>query len=184
MLLIRFLFSKFFIKQLGLALIIVVLLVSGSIYGLRKYTHHNEFKTVPDLKGVPFMIVEEILTPENLRFAILDSSKYNPDMPPLAVLEQSPKAGNLVKDRRKIYLTVNPSGYRKIKIPNVIQITKRNAESTLKAVGFEVGKITYRNNIGKDMVLEIRHNGKKIEPGVKLPKTTTIDLVLGNGKSY
>lgn len=130
------------------------------------------------------MIVEEILTPENLRFAILDSSKYNPDMPPLAVLEQSPKAGNLVKDRRKIYLTVNPSGYRKIKIPNVIQITKRNAESTLKAVGFEVGKITYRNNIGKDMVLEVRHNGKKIEPGVELPKTTTIDLVLGNGKSY
>lgn len=105
-------------------------------------------------------------------------------MPPLAVLEQTPKPGVLVKTQRKIYLTINPSGYRKIKVPNVIQITKRNAESTLKAVGFELGEITYRNNIGKNMVLEIRYQGKTIEPGLELPKTTAIDLVLGNGKSY
>ena len=32
------------------------------------------------------------------------------------------------------------------------------------------------------MVLEVMHNGKIIEPGVLLPKTTKIDLVLGNGK--
>ena len=32
------------------------------------------------------------------------------------------------------------------------------------------------------MVLEVMHNGNKIEPGVLLPKTTRIDLVLGNGK--
>jgi hypothetical protein len=32
------------------------------------------------------------------------------------------------------------------------------------------------------MVLEIQFQGKKIEPGVLLPKTSKIDLVLGNGK--
>ena len=32
------------------------------------------------------------------------------------------------------------------------------------------------------MVLEIKYQGKKIEPGILLPKTTKIDLVLGNGK--
>ncbi|MDC1402770.1 serine/threonine protein kinase, partial [Flavobacteriaceae bacterium] len=37
-------------------------------------------------------------------------------------------------------------------------------------------------NIGKDMVLEIRYEGEKIAPGVILPKTSKIDLVLGNGK--
>ncbi len=76
---------------------------------------------------------------------------------------------------------MNPSGYRKISVPNIIQITKRNAESMLKAVGLEVGKITYRDNIGKEMVLEIRYQGKKIAPGSVLPKTTKIDLILGNG---
>ena len=32
------------------------------------------------------------------------------------------------------------------------------------------------------MVLEIFHMGNQIKPGVLLPKTSTIDLVLGNGK--
>ena len=64
----------------------------------------------------------------------------------------------------------------------MIQITKRNAETRLTAVGFVLGEITYRDNIGKDMVLEIRFEGDKIAPGVILPKTSKIDLVLGNGK--
>ena len=92
-----------------------------------------------------------------------------------------PGPGNEVKKDRKIYLTLNPSGYRKISVPNIIQITFRNAESMLKAVGFEIGKISFRNNIGKNMVLEIRYRGKKIAPGSVFPKTTKIDLVLGNG---
>ena len=55
---------------------------------------------------------------------------------------------------------MNPSGFKKISLPNIIQITKRNAISLLKSVGFEVGEYTYRDNIGKDMVLEVMHNGK------------------------
>ena len=64
----------------------------------------------------------------------------------------------------------------------MIQITKRNAESTLKAIGFQIGEYSYQDDIGKDMVLEIRYKGKKIAPGILLPKTSKIDLVLGNGK--
>ncbi len=52
----------------------------------------------------------------------------------------------------------------------------------IKAVGFELGNITYIDNIGKDMVLEIRYRGKTIPPGALLPKMSKIDLVLGNGK--
>ena len=32
------------------------------------------------------------------------------------------------------------------------------------------------------MVLEIYHKGEKVSPGTLLPKTSIIDLVLGNGK--
>jgi beta-lactam-binding protein with PASTA domain len=117
-----------------------------------------------------------------LRYEVLDSAKFNPIYPPYAVIEQTPKAGSEVKRGRKIYFTLNPSGYRKLKVPNVIQITKRNAETRLTAVGFSLGEITYRDNIGKDMVLEIRYKGEKIAPGMILPKTSKIDLVLGNGK--
>jgi beta-lactam-binding protein with PASTA domain len=117
-----------------------------------------------------------------LRYEVLDSARFVPDLPPFSILSHSPSAGSEVKKNRKIYLTVNPSGYGKVTVPNLIQITKRNAESMLKAVGFELGKITYKDNLGKDMVLEILHDGKTISAGTLLPKTSKIDLVLGNGK--
>ena len=47
---------------------------------------------------------------------------------------------------------------------------------------FKIGKITYVNNIGKDMVLKLSHKGKTLRAGDKLAKTSVIDLQLGNGK--
>ena len=56
-----------------------------------------------------------------------------------------------------------------------------NAEATLQSVGLTIGNITYVDDIGKDMVLELQHNGKPVLPGEKLVKTSRIDLICGNG---
>ena len=175
----RFLFSKVFLRQLGFAFIAGCLLLVGVYYGLDKITENNKHIEVPDFETLSIHEIPEIV---ELRYEVLDSAKFNPNHPPYAVIEQSPKAGSAVKRGRKIYFTLNPSGYRKLKVPNVIQITKRNAETRLTAVGFSLGEISYRDNIGRDMVLEMQYNGEKIQPGMVLPKTSKIDLVLGNGK--
>ena len=180
--LLRFLFSKSFFKQLFYAALCSVFLFLVVYFGLNIITKHNDYQKVPELRGISLIKLSDILKKEGLRFEIIDSSRYIPSMRPLTVISHIPFAGKEVKKNRKIYLTVNPSGYRKITLPNIIQITKRNAVSLLKSVGFEVGECTYRDNIGKDMVLEVTHDGQIIEPGVLLPKTTIIDLVLGNGK--
>ena len=180
--LLRFLISKSFFKQLFFAALCSVFLFLVTYFGLNIITKHNNYQKVPELRGISLIKLSDILEKEGLRFEIIDSSRYMPSMKPLTVISHIPFAGREVKRNRKIYLTVNPSGYRKITLPNIIQITKRNAVSLLKSVGFEIGEYTYRDNIGKDMVLEVMHNGKIIEPGVLLPKTTKIDLVLGNGK--
>lgn len=180
--LLRFLISKSFFKQLFFAALCSVFLFLVTYFGLNIITKHNNYQKVPELRGISLIKLSDILEKEGLRFEIIDSSRYMPSMKPLTVISQIPFAGREVKKNRKIYLTVNPSGYKKISLPNIIQITKRNAISLLKSVGFEVGEYTYKDNIGKDMVLEVMHNGKIIEPGVLLPKTTKIDLVLGNGK--
>ena len=180
--LLRFLISKSFFKQLFFAALCSVFLFLVIYFGLNIITKHNNYQKVPELRGISLIKLSYILEKEGLRFEIIDSSRYMPLMKPLTVISQIPFAGKEVKKNRKIYLTVNPSGYRKITLPNIIQITKRNAVSLLKSVGFEVGEYTYRDNIGKDMVLEVMHDGEIIEPGVLLPKTTKIDLVLGNGK--
>jgi len=164
---------------MGLVLAVFFFVVS---FGLRFITHHNQYQKVPDLQGVLLSALPEILEEESLRFEIIDSAQFVPSLPPLSVISHLPKAGSEVKENRKIYLTVNPSDYRKVTVPNLIQITKRNAESLLKSTGFQLGEITYKDNIGKDMVLGIQHRGNTIEPGILLPKTSKIDLVLGNGK--
>jgi eukaryotic-like serine/threonine-protein kinase len=178
----RFLFSKMFLKQLLFIGLTAVLVFIGISFSLKLITNHNEYQKVPNLKGVPLDALSSIMVEQNLRFEVIDSTKFVPSLPPLTVITHLPIAESEVKKNRKIYLTVNPSGYREITVPNLIQITKRNAESILKAVGFELGEISYQDNIGKNMVLEIRHKGNEIEPGILLPKTTKIDLVLGNGK--
>ena len=117
----------------------------------------------------------------DLEMQVQDSANYNPDYPKFSVIDQSPSAGAKVKEDRKIYITVNPSGFRKTTVPDLRERTFRQAKPTLEAVGFKVGKLRYVDNIAKDLVLEMTYKGKTIEPGDKLPKTTAIDLVLGNG---
>ena len=178
----RFLISKVFAKQLGLAFLVGCLILVIIYYSLDIFTQNNDHIMVPDFETLPLSEIPVLVERFELRYEVLDSAKFNPNYPPFAVIEQTPKAGSEVKRGRKIYFTLNPSGYRKLKVPDVIQITKRNAETRLTAVGFTLGEITYRNNIGRDMVLEISHKGEKIIPGTVLPKTSKIDLVLGNGK--
>lgn len=168
-------------KHIILAIVLLAGLIFLLLEGLNIWTKHGQYVEVPDLSKKTLSEVERILQQQNLRFEVLDSTEFNPNFPTFSVISQSPEANEKVKENRKIYLTINPSGYRKVTIPKVIQITRRSAEATLKAVGLEVGNITYVDDIGKDMVLELSHKGKKIEPGEQLIKTSKIDLICGNG---
>jgi len=179
---IKFLFSKAFLRQLLIALGVLVILVFGMLFWLKISTNHNQKIRVPSLAQMSLSEAEEKLDEIDLRFEILDSSNYNPDFPKYSVIEQLPKAGEYVKENRKIYLTLNRSGYVFLKIPEVVGKTRRQAEPTLISMGFEIGKITRKPYIALDEVLEIRFEGKKINPGDELQKTSVIDLVLGDGE--
>ena len=178
----RFLFSLALVRQLFLAILLLILIIYLSLLALKVITYHNDMQKVPNLEGVSINKLERIIKAKNLRYEIIDSSKFTPRFQPLSVIVHLPSAGQLVKKNRKIYVTLNPTGYRIISVPNVVQITRRNAEVKLKSVGFSIGNISYENNIGRDMVLEIRYEGEPLEPGTLLQKTAKIDLVLGNGK--
>lgn len=177
----NFLKSKVFFIQLGLALVVLVVLVFGILQWLKSSTNHNEFVEVPDLAKLSITQMREVIEDADLRYEVLDSANYNPDYPRFSVIEQNPPAGNKVKQSRKIYVTVNPSGYKKVSVPNIIQVTLRNATAKLRAVGLDVHRVTYIDEFGKDMVYRIKYKGKYIEEGFKLPKTSKIELICGNG---
>ncbi len=177
----KFLFTKAFLKQLLYAALALIVLSFLILWWLRSTTNHGQQIEVPSLAKMSLDKVEETLDELDLRYEVIDSANYNPEYPPFSVIEQIPKTGNFVKEDRKIYLTLNPSDYRKIVIPPVVGKTKRQAEPTLLAMGFKIGKVSTRKYIAKDEVLELRHKGSKIEPGDELPKTSVIDLIIGDG---
>jgi len=178
---INFLRSKTFLIQIGLALLVLVVAIFFALSWLKTTTNHGEFVEVPDLSKLSVMDMRKVIEENDLRYEVLDSANYNPNYPKFSIIEQNPPAGNKVKENRKIYVTVNPSGYKKVTIPKIIQVTQRNASSMLKAVGLDVQRVTYIDELGKDMVYYIKYKGKNISSGDKLPKTSKIELVCGNG---
>ena len=179
---IKFLFTRVFIKQLLIAGITLFTFVILMLFWLKSTTNHGQKIEVPNLDRLSLDMAEEKLAELDLRFVILDSSNYNPNFPKYSVIEQIPEAGEFVKENRKIYLTLNRSGYVFLEVPNVIGKTRRQAAPTLVSMGFEIGKIEYSSYIALDEVLEMSYKGKKIRPGDQLQKTSVIDFVLGDGE--
>jgi len=176
-----FLRSRTFFIQLGLALVAVVVICLFVLSWLKGNTNHGEFVEVPDFSKMSVMEMRQVAEGAGLRYEVLDSTNFNPEYPRFSILEQDPTAGTKVKENRKIYFTVNPSGYKKVTVPKIIQVTQRNATSMLRAVGLDVQRVTYINELGKDMVYYIKYKGKEVTPGDKLPKTSKVELICGNG---
>ncbi len=181
--LLKFICSKLFVIQLVIAVAVLAILGFVTLQWLDSTTNHDQAIVVPDLSKQTLAEINVLLEEEDLGYEVQDSANFNPEYPRYSVIEQTPIAGSTVKENRKIYVTLNPSGYQKITVPDVVQRTRRQAEPKLIALGFKIGTITYKPNIAEDMVLELRYKGKELKSGTKLMKTSKIDLVLGDGKS-
>lgn len=178
----EFIKTKTFFIQVFFAICILLGIMLIFMYWLDFTTNHGEEITVPNLAKLSEEQAEEKLDELDLDYVILDSVDFRKDFPKFSVVEQDPVAGSKVKKDRKIYLKLNSSGYASVKMPDLIEKTLRQAEPSLKALGLEIGSKEYVPYLGKDMVLEMKLNGKKLKPGDKVMKSSKIDLVLGDGK--
>lgn len=177
-----FIKSKFFKRQLIIAIIALPLFFFIIFKSLGFITNHNQKIQVPDLTKKPVYEAEKILEDLDLLMIVQDSIDYNPDFPRRSVVKQNPRPGDIVKSNRTIYLTINSSGYRDMIIPEFYGLSKRNVETVLQALGFQISdKYEYVPDIGKDVVRGLKYKGEKLNPGDKLPKRSIISLVLGEG---
>ena len=179
--LIPFLKSKFFFKQIGFAVVVLFILVFILMQWLNFSTHQGEEISVPKLDSMTLEEAQDKMEPLGLKLVVLDTLSFNKAYSPYTILEQEPLANAKVKKGRKIYIKLNADGYATVKVPDLIEKTYRQAIPTLNSIGLEIGTITYKPYLAKDMVLEMSYKGKKIQPGQKLMKTSKIDLVLGDG---
>ena len=179
---VKYLFSKSFLKTSFRIIISALLFFLILVLLLRLNTRHGDFIVVPYLIGKNIQEFESQLKELDLQFIISDSGNYNPEFKVNSVLDQLPKANSKVKQGRKIYLTLNASDFEMVEIPKITRITVRQARKTIESLGFVFGEIEYVDDIARDEVISISHDGNELNEGDFLKRTSVIDFKLGNGK--
>jgi len=175
-----FLKSKTFRYNLSGAVILAVVLFFVLQQWLNGFTRHGESISVPDLHGMKKEKMEKLLQETGLSYEIVDSL-YENGTAPGTIIDQDPAATSLVKKGRTIYLTINASKPPKVKMPDLLDVSHRQAEAILESFGLKVGKVTYEPDLAKNAVLKQLYRGVPIQPGREIYKGSPIDLVLGDG---
>lgn len=178
----NFIFSKSFLKNLGLAAVIVVCLIMILLIWLNFYTHHGQSRPVPDFIGLTMDQTARAAKKSKVRYQIIDSV-YTSEVSRGCIAEQNPKPGFRVKKWRNIMLTINAFNPEMVAMPNLVNLPRRQATALIESSGLEVGTPRYIPDISWDVVLKQLYNGKEIQEGDSIQKGSTIDLVLGKGLS-
>jgi beta-lactam-binding protein with PASTA domain len=172
------------LANLALAVVIVLVLSVAYFYVyLPGTTNHGDEFPLPDLIGMDLTEAQGILAEHHLRYEIGDSS-YSENHAPLTILQQFPKAGHGVKENRKVYISINRKTPPTLPVPNLLEAgsgSLANAEAVLRSNELRRGRILYQHSPFRDLIIEMRMNGKVIEPGSRVPKGSVIDLVVGDG---
>ena len=176
-----FVLSIYFVKNLGLILLVHLLVIGGLILYLNTKTSHGEKISVPSLYGKNVNTIQGIVAESGLRYEILDSI-YAPDKPAGTIISQDPRPSDstdvFVKADRIIRVRVSKKS-RLVEMPSLIDKSQRFAESVLKNRGLKY-TITYESTREADgAVLGQKFKGRNIEDGTKIPIGSTISLIVG-----
>lgn len=165
------------VSNLTLALIITVVLVWGAKVLLNLGTGHGKYLEVPEFVGMTYADAQDAAAQAGVRVTIVDSvyAKKGRGL----VRGQSPAPGAQVKRGRRVLLTMNALGVKKVPVPNLVGYSTRQAVAELNSRGLTLGKIIYVEDIATNNVLKQRYRGRDIAPGVEIGAESSIDLVVG-----
>jgi eukaryotic-like serine/threonine-protein kinase len=180
--LIQYIEARIVLRNLVLAFLILIFGTTIIMQILKIYTRHNNDLTVPDLSGLTLTDAIHAAQEKDMRVEVFDSV-FMSDMEKGTVVIQHPEAGLKVKKNRKIFLTMNAINPEKIAMPNLVDLTFKQASAKIESFGLKLGHISYEPNIAVNLVLAQQRRGVALNPGDSIIKGTPIDLVLGKGLS-
>lgn len=174
----EFIRTRVFVRNFLLSVALTILVITLILWALKWYTHHGESMIVPSLIGLTPDQIEQLETISDLEVIIVDSV-FDAKMPRGSVLIQDPLPGSKVKRNRKVYLTTVAVMPEKVDMPDLVDLTLRQAGATLETYGLKLGKVTYVPDIAANAVLGQYHKSQVIEPGFEILKGSVIDLRVG-----
>ena len=169
-----------YVLNLLLAVVVACALIYGTLVWLDKYTRHNEAVVVPDVKGLKREEAAEFFKNNNLRYNVIDSV-FSKDVDPGAIVELVPSAGSKVKEGRIVFITVNALTSQMATIPEVEDLSFRQAYALLKARGFEKVEIEYVPGDFKDLAVSVDLRGRTLAKGEHVPLTAPLVLKVSSG---
>ncbi|MCL2026989.1 MAG: PASTA domain-containing protein [Bacteroidales bacterium] len=163
---------------MGVASLVIVLLTIAS---LRIFSRYGQSFIVPDLTGLPTSSLTSLTQEYGFEFVIIDSV-YDPSHPAGSVLRHDPIPGSTVKRNRKFYVTLVSATPDMAKMPNLIDLSLRQATALLEAAGLYVGTVKYEPSRFQNAVLDQTYHGKRIYPGEKVRRGSYINLLVSGSK--
>ncbi|MFA9391195.1 MAG: PASTA domain-containing protein [Prolixibacteraceae bacterium] len=149
---------------------------------LKVYTHHGKSFEVPNFIGLTEADASTVAKQKKLRYEVYDSV-FVPEAIPGTVIVQYPERGYRVKQKRTIYLTMSAIQPEKVMLPHVVNVSLREAESRLVNAGLQLGRLEYRPNEYRMLVMDKSLHGMPLPDDTMLIKGTSVDLVVGKGLS-
>lgn len=170
----------FFLLNLSIAVLLLLLTGYIVMQRLDSYTRHGYSISVPAFYNLTREEANRLAEKNDLKVIIVDSL-YDEKAIPGTVREQYPLNGEKVKANRMIQLTVSAYNPEQVIFPQLNNSSYRQTLQILKAKGFQIGNIEYAPSEFKNLVLQLKYNDREIEPGTFLRKGVKIDIVLGDG---
>lgn len=176
----RFLKDKWFYISLIIMVLVVVGVFLYTFNRLDRFTRHGEEFSVPDMVSMKYDDAVETYK-DDFTFLLLDSM-YVKNFPEGAVYQQNPAPGAKVKQGRNIYIIRTTIAPEIVQMPNLRNLSLRQAMVSLNAVGLKVDKLEFVDYFARNAIIEQQVNGEVINPKDEVVKGTAVTLIVGYGK--
>lgn len=173
-------FNNIFVKNIILAILISIVLVLITLWGLDAYTQHGKAVEVPEVKGLQVEKAIPFFTNRNLNYQVIDST-FVKNAAPGTILETDPPVGTKVKEGRTIYITINSYTAQMLGIPEVKDMSQRQAMAILKSMGFEQIEVKTIPGAYRDLVIGLESRGRELRAGDRVPVDTPLTLKVSSG---
>ncbi|MCR4848547.1 MAG: PASTA domain-containing protein [Bacteroidales bacterium] len=174
-----FLKQKKFYIHLLIIIVLCFIILWLTIKMLGVYTRHGKVMLTPDFSG---LTTEEVVQQygKDYHFILIDSI-YSKTQEPGSIVQQDPLPGSKVKRGRNVYYIIVAKTPEKTTMPNLNNLSLRQALVLLESSGLLVKELIYQEHFARNAICEQRYNGQVIKPGTELYKGSAITLYVGYG---
>lgn len=171
--------KKFYINLLIILLLCIVLLwITFRL--LNRYTRHDTVYTMPDFIGENYFEIKHDYS-KDFNFILIDSV-YPKGQQPGSIYQQDPLPGSKIKRGRNVYIIIVAVTPEKTIMPNLKNLSLREAIGRLESSGLDVDQLEYQEYSYKNNIIDQYYEGKPIQEGTELVKGSKIELKVGIGQ--